>query len=125
MARVYVAGKWETRSNPGEAKDVMQALRHAGHTITHDWTISEENTAENADKDLHGVLEAQAFVGLFKEDLPYQGALVELGVALGWAKPIYILGNAPVVERCIFMKHPRVKLISSVQKLLKELKNGK
>lgn len=105
--KIYVASKWE---NKLRVQEIQQLLRMAGNTITYDWTNCElpQNRAQ-AIMDLRGVADADVFVGVFEQDVRYNGALVELGAALALGKPVYLLGDAPVLNKCIFVKHPHVR----------------
>lgn len=102
---IYVSGKWEERPR---VREVMFDLTSAGHHITYDWTICEVADINSAIADLRGVLDADAYVGVFEKDLPYKGALIEMGVALGMGIPIYIIGDALNLSNCIFLYHPNV-----------------
>ena len=104
--KIYVAGKYEEKER---IREVMNILRGVGHTITVDWTEDAQNTRQQAIKDLRGVADADIYVGVFEKDLPYKGALVELGAALALGKPVYILGDAVHVKNCIFLRHPAVR----------------
>ncbi len=108
MTRFYVAGKWQDRKNCRKLMDELQGL---GHAITYDWTIDEENAEGypvlNTINDLRGVQICNAYVGRFVEENHYRGALVELGIALGLGKLIYIIGHCE--DACIFTNHPSVQ----------------
>lgn len=106
--RIYVAAKWEEKE---KARQVMDMLEAAGHTITYDWTQCSVCDREQAERDRDGVLTADAFVGIFERDLAYCGALVELGMALGRGIPCFLIGNAIDVERgkCIFTQLPNIR----------------
>ncbi len=98
--KIYVASKYEERTQVRKLMDVLEA---AGHTITYDWTSNEEDSASQAWHDAMGVITAEAFVFLAEKDLPYCGALVEMGIALGKGIPVYVVGHA-LDQRCIFLK---------------------
>ena len=104
----YVAGKWQDRENVRKLMDKIQEL---GHAITCDWTLDEENAAGypvlNTINDTRGVQICDAYVGSFVNKNKYQGALVELGIALGLNRRIFIIGHA--VDTCIFTNHPSVQ----------------
>lgn len=107
--KIYVAGKWEEKDR---VREVQQKLQLHGHTITHDWT-TEESCGDNEDKwkshavnDLAGVLNADAYVGVFEKNLKYSGAIAEFGIALGNGIPIYIIGHA--LDTNVFMRLPQV-----------------
>lgn len=104
---IYVAGKWELKAR---VREVQNMLQQCGHVITHDWTKHEAGDfRRDSIIDLRAVADADVFVGIFEEDVPYAGALCELGAALALGKPCYILGNAPITERCIFFYHPHIR----------------
>ena len=103
--KIYVATKWEERAR---AREVMFQLVEAGHTITYDWTVQEQESGAQAVHDIDGVIEADVYVGIFEKDLPYCGSLMEFGAALGAGKPCYILGKAPITNY-MFFKHPLVR----------------
>lgn len=103
--KVYVATKYEEWPR---AKDVAERLTAWGHQITFRWWEVQAPKQEKAVMDLAGVHEADALVVLFEYDLPYRGAFVEFGVALGAGKPIFILGNAIDEDMCVFVAHPLV-----------------
>lgn len=103
--RVYVATKYELKDR---AREEMLRLSRAGHSITYDWTLPEPPTVEQAILDLRGVLDADVVVFIFEEERKYAGSLVELGIALGAGKPVYIIGYA-LDGHCIFLQHPNVR----------------
>ncbi len=111
---VYVASKFE---NYMRVREIQDQLRAAGHTITYDWTQCAVMDAVQARKDLFGVLDAEAVVLIVEEDLSYRGALVELGIAMGAAIPVYVLGTA-LDETCIFLKLSAPYLYRGIERLL-------
>ena len=112
--RVYVAAKFEDQER---VLDIMAILRHAGHTITYDWTRKEQISKEQATLDAQGVLTAEALILVAEQPYAYCGALVELGLALGRGIPIYVLGTV-LDAKCIFMLLPEIYHVSSVQQML-------
>ena len=111
--RVYVAAKWEDRER---AREVMNAFREAGDTITYDWTVDESSfSAKQAAADRQGVLDADIFVGVFEKELAYMGALVEMGMAAAHGIPIFIMGHG--IDKCIFTLLPEVERISGYEQL--------
>ena len=106
--KFYVAGKWQDRKN---IRKLMDKIQNLGHAITYDWTIDEENAAGypvlNTINDTRGVQICDAYVGRFVEENHYRGALVELGIALGLSKKIYVIGHCE--DDCIFVNHPTVQ----------------
>lgn len=117
--RVYVAGKWELRDR---VQTIMHDLTLFRHVITYDWTVVEQESSTQAVKDAEGVQTADVLVLIAEEDVPYAGALVELGIAIGCGIPVFVLGNAPITRRCIFMKHPLVYFIDDITQLIDWLK---
>jgi nucleoside 2-deoxyribosyltransferase len=115
--KVYVASKWE---NKPRVKEIMTILREHGHTITYDWTECEVSNVEQAILDLRGVADADILVGVFEKDTAYKGSLVELGAALALGKPVYILGDAPVIYDCIFFRHPHVRRVNDIWEVISE-----
>jgi hypothetical protein len=123
QVKVYVAAKFEHKE---EARHAQTLLESAGHTITHDWTHESSDGlrgqarlayfADHADRDLRGVLEAEAFLLLHHRE--GRGMFVELGAAL--ANPnciIVVVGQRdPSDRRCpIFYFHPRVHMFVDVE----------
>lgn len=122
----YVAGRWTERAR---AAKVIAALRAAGHSITHDWTISEEPpglTGEALDdfydvcarKDLQGVLDGEFFVLLHHPGC--RGAFVEFGAALGARIPSVVVGggDCPVTTSPIFYWLPEVQHIDQDEEVV-------
>lgn len=100
--RIYVAGKWAPDTIT-RVREVQAELIAAGHQITYDWTTDTlPLSSQQAINDLHGVLGADVFVLVAEQDVPYCGALVELGMAIGAGLPTYVLGTA-LDDRCIFL----------------------
>ena len=102
--RLYVCGKWEERPR---IREVMATLRSFGHEITCDWTYADTVSRETAQRDLNGVVAAEAVVFVAEHDLNYKGALVEVGIALGRNIPVYVIGEA--CDACIFWQLPLVR----------------
>ena len=101
---LYVAGKYEERAR---VQDIMAQLRAVGHTITYDWTLSEQLSRTQAFADKEGVRVADALVLVVEKALPYCGTLVEFGMALAWRIPVYIVGHA-LDDHCIFILLPEL-----------------
>lgn len=105
--KLYIAGKFQERK---QVRWLMDRLVELGHTITFDWTTAhyetKEETPEDAVECVRGVINADAYVGVFIMDYTYKGALIEMGVALGLDKKVYIIGHA---IDSLFIKHPNVQ----------------
>lgn len=95
--KIYVATSFK---NIPEARQVMAALRKAGHEISHDWTNEAVDQAwplarrlaylrKCGSADYAGVQAADAVV-LINHDLA-RDAMVEFGLALGMSKPVFLL----------------------------------
>lgn len=97
----YIASKWENRFRVAELAKQLEAL---GHTISHKWFDIEaaymQDAPVHARLDFRGVKECTIFVALFDLAWPYLNAYVELGIALGSDKPIYIIGEHD--RSCLF-----------------------
>ena len=118
--RLYVAGKWFDRTL---IRSYIQQLRSAGVSITHDWTLTEEedkksdeDCARFAEMDLNGVSESDGVVVVLTDPTyAYRGTCVECGAALGLRKPILVINLVPDSDfnKNIFMKHPLVTHVQS------------
>ncbi len=95
--RVYVATAF---ANLDEARDVMSALRAAGHTITYDWTRDLADPSQTPAQqyahlqacganDFRGVVAAQAVLLINHQEA--RDAMVEFGIALGLRTPVWVL----------------------------------
>jgi hypothetical protein len=113
--KCYVATKFEEGAR---AAQVAKQLESAGHVITYKWWGCEQVSAEQALLDALGVCSAEALVLIAEKDLPYTGALVEMGMALGRNIPVYVIGTA-LDTRCIFMRLPHIH--RGIQPLLAKL----
>ena len=95
----------------------MDTLERAGHLITYDWTRAEQMSAEQAQKDMDGVMTADALLFVCERNLPYCGSCVEMGMALAKGIPVYMTGKA-LDKRLIFTKLPGVRY--DAENLLRE-----
>lgn len=95
--KIYVATSFQ---NIPEARDVMAALKAAGHSITFDWTHEKIDPAWDVARqeryfqtcgqnDFQGVSDADAVV-LVNHTLA-RDAMAEFGIALGMGKPVLVL----------------------------------
>lgn len=113
--KIYVAGAF---TNKRRVRVVMQRLQDAGHEIVGDWTVhkttrNQHILAREVMKDWHGVLDADLLVILWpgRWNTP-----VEMGIALGAKKLVYVIGKPNVLET-IYMLHPLVTIVPSVNDL--------
>ena len=118
MKKIYLAGKWEERKR---VRILMNIIESYGHEITCDWTAhtSGLDLTKHAVDDIVGVQDADIYIVLAKRDLNYKGAFCEFGAALGLNKPVFVIGDA--MDSCIFMNHPLVTKVQSLQEVLDEL----
>ena len=116
--KFYIAGKFEERADVRKLMDKVEAL---GHTITCDWTIHEQSDyrIHYAIADVEGVQSCDVYVGRFLNENSYKGALTEMGVALGQAKKVIVIGHA--IDSCIFVNHPNVLKLETEEEFLGEL----
>lgn len=115
--KFYVAGRWAERFL---VRELMQEIKACGHEITYDWTQDIIEKPSCAINDIQGVKDAQQYVGLFKNEHQYQGALVELGGSLALEQTAHIIGHG--IDDCIFMLHPLIKRHENTRNFLEWLK---
>ncbi len=115
--RIYVAGRFRRYE---ECRALMDDLVAVGHTITHDWTRTEEFGDDGHPKatdgdldryaqrchavdDLRGVRTADMLVVLAHDSLC--GGLIEVGAALAYGVPVWICDPW---RHTIFWHHPLI-----------------
>jgi hypothetical protein len=126
--RIYVASKFE---NTLSVREAHKALKDDGHVITHDWTgesaedlrgeAREVYLQECAEKDVRGVLSADAF--LLLNHVNMAGGFTELGMAIANEdcfivvidgkhkdKPSNIFFHLPFVHHATNLEHARALL---------------
>ena len=111
--KIYVAGKWEDHE---QCRSIMTELELAGHTITYDWTdhkFEDEGYPNHyCQNDIRGAKDCDClFFNAFNER-NYRGALVEMGIALGLDKYVFLLGHG--IDSCIFIHSPLVRQFETV-----------
>lgn len=111
--RIYLAGKFEEHA---VIKVYADELRDLGHVISYPWFELHTkpgipDLTQEAIEDTEGVKSADAIIFIFEKDLPYSGAMTELGMALAWDKEVFIVGHGG--DRNIFTKHPNVHHIET------------
>jgi nucleoside 2-deoxyribosyltransferase len=82
-----------------------------GHEITEDWTVVTQESPQQAIKDLHGVMHADALFFLADRDFMFRGAWVEFGAAAALGKPIFVLKSQDVDLKNIFLLLPNVMIL--------------
>lgn len=120
--KLYIAGH-----NQEDAIAVADALMgHSAHQITARWLKkpfnrtnehSEEERIAIAEEDHSDITAANGLVLLASPKRVPGGKFVEVGIALGQGKPVYILGH----RENMLMWHPSVKRFDSVEDLMKEI----
>lgn len=120
--RVYVASKFE---NQNAVKKAMHMLRQQGHFVTHDWTVENADGLEGtvrddylahcAQKDVDGVQTAEAILLLHQPNM--RGAYIELGIALGRGKRVFVVDGLrdDWTRIPIFYRLPHVIHVASVE----------
>jgi hypothetical protein len=120
--KLFVTGKAGEES---VARSAMQSLKRAGHEITFDWTSIPhlkpytENVAasrKTAVLETQGVMDAEAVVLLAHEK--GIGMYVELGMAIAWRKPVFVIGD---MTPTMFLFHPLVKRVKDVTEVMDHL----
>ena len=120
--KIYVAAKYEAKE---EVRHVYKKLFDAGHTITYDWTQSDENDErgrkhEIAIREVLAVETCDAFVLLPHER--GKGQYTELGVALANRKPIFIYCTGVSRDWNIFLHHTACVYVTRLMDLLDRLR---
>lgn len=110
--KIYLAGKWEER-------DILlcyaKLLELAGHTITWPWFTPHIEIglshSDIAERDTQGIRDADMCIFIFERDLPYNGAMTELGMAIALEKEIIVVGSGGGTN--LFLKHPYVEHVDT------------
>ncbi|GAC1590836.1 MAG: hypothetical protein NVS3B25_09660 [Hymenobacter sp.] len=123
--RLYVASAF---ANKPEVIATMEALRMAGHEVSHDWTTEQVDLEWAADRtdaylqqcgadDFRGVRYADALVLVNHEHA--RDAMTEFGIALGRGTPVYVL----YPERRTSVFFHRAQLCWGLGDLIRRLKS--
>lgn len=126
---VYVAGK----THDFEAvRTIQDAVRHAGHNITHDWTSAVEHHGPEheaiapspveqrmyAELDMRGVRNADLVIA--RGHPKVCGTLWELGAASALGIPSWLI-NWEVCQHSIFVHLPHVRLMNGMDHLMERI----
>jgi len=117
--KVYLASKWEEHNH---VKKYADQLRSLGHEISFPWFerhLGGTPLSLCADDDFKGVAEADVCIFIFEKELPYSGAMTELGLALAWDIPVLIVGEGG--KRNVFTHHTLVRHLSSFEEAIQWL----
>lgn len=95
---IYVAGKFEEKET---VRAAQRQLEERDFTISHDWTQEDavglkdevlgSYLAQCAENDYVGVRDADAVL-LLNHQRAF-GAMVEMGLAIGWGIPVFVVGH--------------------------------
>lgn len=114
--KYYIATKLENHKAHNELRDWLNSQ---GHQITFDWTINGPVWTKGllvintiAHLETLGVLDCDVLIMLWPGG---RGTHVELGIALGTNKRIFILASS---ETCAFYHHSKVVLVKTHSELL-------
>jgi hypothetical protein len=131
--KVYVAGHLADRAAVAGAQRAVVA---AGHELTHDWSQDLEFTmnyasrpddsAQIAQADLTGVMDADAVIVIASSPKPGRGLFVELGAALARAEMgllRHVVAVGTIVHESVFYFHPRVRRVGTVEAWLTEVES--
>jgi nucleoside 2-deoxyribosyltransferase len=135
--RVYVAGR---TNNVAQVRAVQRIARDEGWEITHDWTqiveevsgsakgadqpsarVPDERKREYAEGDIYGVRNADVVIVVCSPDLT--GTLVEVGIAIERATPVWIFGKPD--RETVFFVPPYVHRVPDSRELRKLLRFGR
>jgi hypothetical protein len=119
--RVYIAAPWKHKSRAAEVK---QQLQEAGLTVTSRWMDFKETPGvayeynddvmrAEALNDIEDVAKSTAMLYLNLEKS--EGKATELGMALAYSMPIYVIGGK---QNNVFLHLPEINHINSVEEFL-------
>lgn len=88
--KVYVAGKWQDKSDPdSDLSRIMRLIDGMGIELTLDWSeLGDPRSEEAAEVMRYAVMEADALILVWHENL--LGGLLETGMAMGAGKPVML-----------------------------------
>lgn len=114
--RIYVASKFQNKVN---VKKLQNLLVLAGHEITLDWTAHDDSHLKGNEKYLYHMecaveckraVESADLLIFLADKRRMAGAFVELGMAIGFGKPILLIGAlGKEIQECIFFEMPPVE----------------
>jgi len=128
--RVYVA---TGILNLATARHVMDRLKENGVGITYDWTRHGSVKAFEASEkrvvamdEEQGVAHADALVALLPGG---KGTHVEIGIALGRCKPVYLFVphhlNIEEQDFCNFYSHPLIYIYTDLDEMINDTARGR
>jgi nucleoside 2-deoxyribosyltransferase len=114
--KVYIATSFHDKER---AEFVALMLKEQGHEITCEWWKSKGPSVDEALKDIRGIENCDAIVGLFEKPFIYKGAILELGVAYAMKKIIIVLGKE--LDSMVFTLLPEFNKAKNLTQVLKYL----
>jgi hypothetical protein len=132
--RFFISGQIDDVAN---VRKLMDRVKIAGHTITHDWTVTDvflgspeaklkdkQETGMRAAKDIQGVVSSDVYVLLSDNEQVGKGMYVELGAALALnaitGKPkVYVIGK--MNHMSVFYLHPAVVHMANIEEVIKAI----
>ncbi len=122
MASFYIASKFD---NKEQVLTLIKTLEKMGHTITYKWVLQPmsymEDAPQQAQLDYLGVRTCENFVALLdKLFKPHVNTYVELGIALGSDKRIFVVGTYD--KTCIFTRMDNITRYDNVTKFLQAMR---
>lgn len=105
--KFYIATRLE---NAGQAREVAEALKAAGHLHTYDWTVHGSVQLERLEEvsmlEAKGVMDADIVIALLPGG---RGTHVEIGIGLGASKPVLLCAEQEDTftgpDVCAFYRH--------------------
>ena len=107
MTTIYLASNWDSKPRMRALRDQIQ-LR--GHTVLSSWlddptTDYVVDSPADARKDLYEILEAELLICDTAEASTTGGREVEIGFAMGWERPFWIVGPARNIFHTLAARH--------------------
>ena len=121
--RIFVSGQIDEKE---QIRSIYGAIKAAGHSVTHDWTLTDdigdklgdiEESGRRAKLDICGVADCDAYILMTDNQRVGKGMYVELGAApalnpTAGRPDVYVAG--PLNHLSIFYLHPAVRRVESI-----------
>jgi hypothetical protein len=135
--RFFISGQIDDAAN---VRKLMNKVKDAGHTLAHDWTITDtflgsaeaklKNKNEaglRAAKDIQGVIDGDVYILLSDNASVGKGMYVELGAALALnattGRPkVYIIGKMNHLS--VFYLHPAVVHKPNIEEVIEAIEKS-
>ena len=113
--KVYVSARFEEKER---AFHFQRRLQQAGHSITYDWTWASDVTRQQAELDVTGVVECDAFI-LLEPLEGGRGSWFEFGIAWALDKRMILVRRKPEpADPCIFTLLSDVEIVGSEEEAI-------